>query len=384
MDNKEWSSSKKWNPFNSDKLLAQTYRWREIRRGYSVPQPSLVTIDPINICNLHCVYCNAGYILEKNNKQLSKNTLLNLADFLKEWHGSSQWAQKGVESICIAGGGEPLINKDIGEFVERCVSKGIEVGIVTNGTLIDRFLEPLSKCTWVGVSVDAGTKESFEKLKKVDMFDRVIENIRKLIDYSKEKNTRLNMKIQGYGVSYKFLLHPYNVYDVKMATEIAKEIGCRNFHLRPVGIPWNHSGQLVGFTSEMIQDYDKQIEEARKLEDNNFGIFGITHKFNSRLEKQNCFNRCHAVFMTCVITPSFVGGDTFNLELCCDRRGDKQMLLGESLSDVNEIGKLWGSEKHWKIFDSIDVTHCPRCTYIPHNIIYENVIEKDNMTYRFI
>ena len=56
-----------------------------------------------------------------------------------------------------------------------------------------------------------------------------------------------------------------------------------------------------------------------------------------------------------------------------------------NIEDAEEIQKLWGSEKHREIHDSIvaDV-ECPRCTYQPQNEIYEQVILNDSMTHKFI
>ena len=88
--------------------------------------------------------------------------------------------------------------------------------------------------------------------------------------------------------------------------------------------------------------------------------------------------------MTLVVSPAYNSEDKFNLGLCCDRRGDDLLMLGDSLSSVDDIASLWGSSKHWDIFDKIKVNECPRCTYQPHNKIFEHVIEDDNMTYRFI
>jgi len=380
---KEWSNNKKWNPFNSYKLLSQVYRWREIKRGAVLPLPSLITVDPINMCNLKCEYCNAGYILQNNKEMLSRRILIDLSYFLKNWKSSCKFST-GVESICVAGGGEPLLNPHVGEFINNCVDHGIEVGVVTNGTLIDRFLEPLSRCTWVGVSVDAGSKETFVKLKKIDMFDKVVKNIKLLNDYSKTNNTKLADAFQGYGVSYKFLLHPYNVHEVSLSAKVAKEAGCKNFHVRPVGVPWNEVGKSnIAFSFEDIESFNSQIDDSQKLENDDFGVFGITHKFDNSLQKSNCFDQCHAIFMTFVVTPGSEK-DKFNIETCCDRRGDKAMILGENLQSIGEIEELWGSDKHWNIFDNIKVDKCCRCTYQPHNQIYEHVIENDNMTYKFI
>ena len=89
--------------------------------------------------------------------------------------------------------------------------------------------------------------------------------------------------------------------------------------------------------------------------------------------------------MTGVFMPSEKDDrDAFNFGLCCDRRGDELLTLGKELKDAKDIKDLWGSDEHWKIFDKIKVGTCPRCTYQPHNQIFEHVITKDNMTYKFI
>jgi hypothetical protein len=92
--------------------------------------------------------------------------------------------------------------------------------------------------------------------------------------------------------------------------------------------------------------------------------------------------------MTVVIEPptrNDASPDSFVLGLCCDRRGDEKLELASDVEDVGEIQKLWGNGVHWKIHDRIIVEReCPRCTYQPHNQIYEQVILNDSMTYKFI
>lgn len=382
---KEWSAAKKWNPFNSYKLLAQVYRWRLIQRGQNIPQPALVTVDPTNNCNLSCSWCNAAHILQNRHRQMTKDTLLDLAAFLAEWRGSREWPA-GVEGVCLAGGGEPLLHPDIGAFIEACVSRGIEVGIVTNGTNIHRFLEPLSLCTWVGVSVDAGSRETFKAMKGRDSFDQVCDNIAELNDYIAKRPCRLATDQPGYGVSYKFLLYNGNIHDILPAAETAKKLGCKNFHLRPAGISWDK----VGSAREKIFDpgtqeaLSAQIEQTRILEDDRYGVYGITHKFDQDLNKANQFSNCHAIFMTSVFMPPRHEDEKLCLGLCCDRRGDHSMEDPSSITDMRQIAQFWGSAAHWKIFDGIDINKCPRCTYQPHNQIYEHVIQQDSMTYKFI
>jgi len=378
----EWTD--RFNPFNSDKLLSQVYRWRDIVKGEILPAPGLVTIDPTNICNLKCIWCNADYIQKKNPKQLSSEALNQISDFLPNWSNHSYW--KGVEAVCIAGGGEPLSNPYTSDLIKRLRANNIRVGVVTNGTYIDKHLESLTDCTWVGVSVDAGTRETYEQLKGKDKFDKVIENIRKLT--SVQEGKELGREGQGHGVSYKFLMHPGNIKDIYQAAKIAKEIGCRNFHLRPYGISWDKikmekdKESFMAFSYSDIEGFWRQIEKARTLEDEVFKIFSVTHKFDGDLNRTHKFRNCHAVFMTAVFEPPTDNKEGFNLGLCCDRRGDPQLTI-ENINDVEEVKRFWGGKQHWEMAEKIKIGKCPRCTYQPHNLLFENVIEKDNMTYDF-
>ncbi len=378
---KEWTY--KWNPFNSDKLLAHIYRWREIKRNNPIPLPVTISIDPINRCDLKCSWCNADFILKKNQGKLDSNTLKELPFFLAEWQSNSDF-KKGVETVCIGGGGESLMNKDVSQLINNCYEVGIETGIVTNGTNIDKHIQSLIKCTWVGISVDAGSSETYQLLKGRDFFDKVINNIRELIKLSSEnKSSPLAQPGQGPGVSLKYLLNPKNVGEIYQAAKIAKEIGCKNMHIRPFGESWDKIGQNKDiFTYSDIEEFREQIVKARSLEDEFFKVFGITHKFDGNFRKQNEFTQCHAIFMTGVFMPPS-GGGKFNFGFCCDRRGDQNLTLS-NLTSFEEVANFWGSEEHWKIFDKIKPKTCPRCTYQPHNIIFENVIKENNTTYHFI
>ena len=384
--NQEWSPYNKWNPFNSYKLLAHVYRWKLITRGMKIPQPVLVTVDPINECNLSCEWCNSAQILKQRHNRIPTGALLEIADGLARWQGCLKWPQ-GVEAVCIAGGGEPLLHDGIGQFIEACVDKGIEVGLVTNGTLLDKCLEPLSRCAWVGVSVDAGTAPTFRKLKGRDVFDKICENINMLVSYSQKYVCNLARPGPGHGVSYKYLLYNGNIHDIIPAVQKARQLGCKNFHLRPAGIAWDKigNGREKIFDPHVREELSRYLAVAREMEDRDFSVFGITHKFDSDLNQANRFNRCHAVFMTAVIMPPVhKNGQKFSLALCCDRRGDKTLEFKTDIRSFKQVEDLWGSDEHWQIFDDINLAKCPRCTYQPHNQIFEHVIENDSMTYKFI
>jgi len=372
----EWT--KEFNPFNSNKLYAQVYRWREIEGDSPLPAPALVTIDPTNVCNSDCVWCNSKYIRDKNHNEISPDVLKQIAGFLPNFSDNERY--RGVEAVCIAGGGEPLLNDYTPSLVRDLTSNGIGVGIVTNGTMMTQ--PELTESDWIGVSVDAGTPQTYRELKRRDDFNLVRRNISEMARMS--EGTTLGKEGQGHGISYKFLLHPRNCGDVYEAAIIAKETGCRNLHIRPYGTPWDKV-KLGGhpFSFDDIDVFQEQLIKARELEDETFGVFGVTHKFDGRLRKRNEFGKCNAVLMTGVFEPPTTDGKGFNFGLCCDRRGDKKLTL-EDLTEVEAVKDFWGSPTHRAVVDEIDVKSCPRCTYQPHNKIFEKVIQEDNTTYEFI
>ncbi len=390
----EWIPNKRWNPFNSYKLLTHVHRWKQLKRGKKIPPPVLITVDPTNVCNFNCDWCNAAFIRKQRKTSLSEKILLNIADFLPRWGDDNPDYKPGVDAICIAGGGEPLLNPATANFIDKVIDNGIEIGVVTNGTEINRCMDSLSHCTWVGVSVDAATPDAFNKLKghspESDNFHNVISNITNLVDYAKRHNNRLGLKHPAYGVSYKYLLYKDNIAEIYQATKLAKEIGCKNIHFRPAGSTWDKIGteDEIAFTREEILMFKEQITKALELDDESFSVYGVTHKFNTQFERANYFAKCYALFMTAVIMPpdsKDAPKDSFVLGLCCDRRGDRKLELARNIVDVEKIQKLWGSEKHWEIHDKIMLEdECPRCTYQPHNEIYEQVILNDSMTYKFI
>jgi MoaA/NifB/PqqE/SkfB family radical SAM enzyme len=324
---------------------------------------------------------------------LSPKILSDIASFLPRWGVDSGCPEVRLRAICVAGGGEPLLNKATPDFIEQVRSNGIEVGVVTNGSFIHECVEALSMCTWVGVSADAGSAETFDKLKGLDPsrqeFGRVIDNIAKLVDYSRSHSTQLGKSHPSYGISYKYLLYKENIGEVYEAAKLAKEIGCKSIHYRPAGTTWNNvnGGVQVIFSEEDIALFNEQIALAQELDDESFGVFGVTHKFDSQFGISNIFEACHAVFMTAVISPPLTKDsleNSFVFGLCCDRRGDPMLELLRDCDDVEQIGKEWGGKEHWSIHDAVQVEQCPRCTYQPHNQIYEQVIHNDSMTYKFI
>jgi MoaA/NifB/PqqE/SkfB family radical SAM enzyme len=364
----EWQNP--YNPFNSYKALI----WREWFEGMArldfLPPISTDT-DPSNRCNYNCPWCNAFEYMKGKKNDIPSDHLLKLADFYAEW---------GIKSTCVAGGGEPLMNKGLPQFLERLSQNGVESGVITNGSLItDKIAEVIAKnCRWVGISMDAGGPETYafakglsNNDKSLRQFDVVVKNIEKVTKAVKQFGTKCD-------VAWKYLLHPKNAHEILNAAIIAKEIGCVHFHMRPVG--WDNLLKTKGKDSlnfDDMQGINSQITKAMKLEDEKFQFFGVRHKFQPNFQRKINFTKCWAAPL--ILT---FGADG-NCQLCFDMRGRKDLILCRHYPDPKEVLEHWNTDRHKRILQNIDVKKCPRCTFGPYNEYVENIFIKDSMCRNF-
>ncbi|MBR3249355.1 MAG: radical SAM protein [Clostridia bacterium] len=134
-------------------------------------------IEVTRACNLRCKHClnNSGEVMKN---QLCKEDFLKLI---------SDFANEGIQEIRFTGG-EPLVHKNIFEFIEYAHNLGLYTSIGTNGTLITEDIA--KKLTKVGlnmaiVSVD-GTMEAHDKIRGNGSFNKTINGIKNLKKYNIE------------------------------------------------------------------------------------------------------------------------------------------------------------------------------------------------------
>jgi len=81
-------------------------------------------------------------------------------------------------SVASFTGGEPLLRRDIGKLLEFSKKIGLFTGLVTNGILLDKKIDVLSKYTdALAVSFDVNNKQTFNRTRGVDAFEKVKKNI---------------------------------------------------------------------------------------------------------------------------------------------------------------------------------------------------------------
>lgn len=361
---KEWTSP--YNSFNSMKGIMWREWFEEFAKGMDAQllPPVQSDIDLSPQCNFNCPHCNAYNIIDNQKSNLSIEHWLNVSDFLKDW---------GVKSSCVAGGGEPMRHPGLGKFLLRQKENNIQNGLISNGSLMTPELIDImaATCRYVGISMDAGTNKTFMKLKGISnkkIFSNILVNIAGLVGRIAQTDSECD-------VAYKYLITHQNAYEIYEAAKIAKDIGVKDFHSRPVG--FDNIDKVAGLTNEALADVvdviNEQIEKAMELEDGYFRFFGIRHKFKPNFERKVGFKKCSAIPLVATFCAD---GKVY---LCFDRRGDQTQVLCEHYPDPKAILEVWGSEVHKKMMNDVDPEKCPRCTFGPYNEMVEQVFIKDEM-----
>ena len=93
------------------------------------------------------------------------------------------------------------MNRNIWHMPSYIVSKGMKCSFATNGSLInEEIAREMMNCRWVGVSVDAGTRETFQKIHNVDLFDKVIENLKLLVKMKEQTGSKIDISYNNFSI----------------------------------------------------------------------------------------------------------------------------------------------------------------------------------------
>lgn len=136
--------------------------------------PTQIDFELNPSCNLKCPMCTWSAVETFGEGKESWMSLEQFKKIINQVH-------KKVLSINLNYINEPLIRKDITDFVEYASKKGImEIMFNTNGTLLTKELSKkliYSGLTKLSVSIDAYTKKTYDKIRIGANFDKIIKNI---------------------------------------------------------------------------------------------------------------------------------------------------------------------------------------------------------------
>jgi radical SAM protein with 4Fe4S-binding SPASM domain len=179
---------------NSDQRKKVLFEKLSMRYSPNLPDfPPMVMVDTTTRCNLACNHC--------------PNSVLSVSE---TWGGDMSYdlykkiideiARENPETIVRPfNSGEPLMRNDIEVLIRYAKNKGTNwVSINSNGTLLtDKRARSIldSGLDHIEISIDAFSKETYKKIKNVDMYDRVVQNTENLITIRKKGSYDLRVSV---------------------------------------------------------------------------------------------------------------------------------------------------------------------------------------------
>lgn len=146
------------------------------------PKLKLVEIYHWLHCNCSCVYCsNINNTKGIISPQIKKSDFYDLLPILKDIVSNNMLDASAGVSI---GGGEPTLLKELPDLLELLYGNSIGyVYLPTSGVLYSDAVEKAIKTNdfFMTISIDAGSPETYKKIKRVDSFDTLLNNIRRYI-----------------------------------------------------------------------------------------------------------------------------------------------------------------------------------------------------------
>ncbi len=156
--------------------------------------PALIVVEITNECNLNCIICPRGKMTRPIGvmqdhlfKKIVDDIAVHSPDDTQFW---------------LAFMGEPLLLKEKAiEFIQYAVDKGLtNINLNTNLIPADKALCAdlvRTKINRVIVSLDAATKETYEKIRRNGDFDKVLANIDNMLEIKEiEKQTSPEVIVQ--------------------------------------------------------------------------------------------------------------------------------------------------------------------------------------------
>jgi len=335
--------------FSSDKILKHLDRVNEWLQG-SNPFPVTVELDMTNLCNHRCPECVANYFRVADKSALS----LKIAKSIVR-----QLAKNKIRGLIFTGGGEPLCNPYTLEIIKLARSLGLDLGFITNGSLLNKKSAKviLDNCTWVRVSLDAASPGIFKLTHGVDgnEFNRVIEKIKLTVDIKNKVKSKCTV---GLG----FLTSDYSVSDMVKVTILSKKLGVDYLQFRPMQV---HQGGKFDYHWTDVQD---EISECLKYSNNGFQVLYSQHKYEMAHDERfgRHYHKCYGHQFATVISASA------KMYICCHTRGYEKYCIGD-LTKKN-FKDIWNSKKRKDAINLIDFRDCiPLCRDNTFNQILWNI-----------
>ena len=297
-------------------------------RGLPMFSPISINLDLTSACNFSCPFC-------VDSKLINTGKSLTLGEIKKT---INTLHSHGLLSVILVGGGEPTLHKDFEEIVRYIKNKRLQVGIVTNGSRLEKMeavVEDLEEKDWIRISIDAAGEEAYHDLhlpKHHVTLAGILEKAKKV----KRKNPIVSMGYsfvvvwEGVEIEGK-RLHP-NIEEMARSVKLAREFSFDYVSFKPCLIRLNESQRETLLKDvekmkekEIADQIQGHLQEARRLAEGQVKVLespnlkAVLNQETDQIKRQP--KKCHLQFFRTVLTP-------FGIFHCPAFRGVEEARIG--------------------------------------------------------
>ena len=301
--------------------------------------PISINLDLTTACNFRCPYCVDFRIVTQSIRQLSVDEIKRIIDNLTSLN---------LKSVLVIGGGEPLLHPNFEEIIYFLKKKNLQVGIVTNGSILQKILNILHyldpKTDWIRFSIDAGTNETFQALHNPPPYislDRIIDNAIEIKKKRKEITLGYSFVVTWPGITVNGTEIKSNIDEIPDAVIRAIEGGFDYISFKPTLLRVEGKETLLHcetsfFNEKVLPILKNKLAIAENLAGNRIKVIKTLNMEALLQGNLGDFKRnpryCHIQVFRQIVTPVGV----YN---CPAYRGDK-------LAKICDISTLLESSPH--------------------------------------
>lgn len=190
-------------------FFTRFHRRRQTSSSQQVLSPEILNLELSYACNLHCWMCPRSLPTQEQGF-----LPLQLFERIKP-------ALSRFRYIHLSGFGEPLLYPRLPEIVGASKAAGCHTSFTTNGTLLNREMSKdllRQGIDAINVSIDAGSAQTYERVRGAGRFAQVIDNLRQL----QELRRRMDVRVE---LQWVFLMMISTIGELPNAVRLAAELG---------------------------------------------------------------------------------------------------------------------------------------------------------------
>jgi MoaA/NifB/PqqE/SkfB family radical SAM enzyme len=214
----------------------------------------LLQVEPALACNLRCVMCPWQEIRKKNSVHggiMSPETWEAIRPHLPQ-----------AAAVDFTGGGEPLLQPCLVDWISQAHQAGCQTGLLTNATLLtpEKASALLNAgIDWIGISMDGADAGTYEQIRRNADFHQVCRQVKAVSALRTGQRPKLMLN---------FVLMGMNTHQLEQMVQLALNLGVDQLNFKQCDVIRGSCGQGLGVfgpaPNKSIRQLESRLAKARR------------------------------------------------------------------------------------------------------------------------